>query len=106
MQGSSHVIIALESATGNVVGFINAISDGVLSAYIPLLEVLPDYQHQGIGKELVRRMLDRLKEFYMIDLTCDAELQQFYTHLEMIPSQGMMIRNYGTLSNLNDKVSS
>ncbi len=28
----------------SVVGFVNALSDGRLSAYIPLLEVLPDYR--------------------------------------------------------------
>ena len=32
---------------GRVVGFVTAISDGVLSAYIPLLEVLPEYQGAG-----------------------------------------------------------
>ncbi|WP_338055248.1 GNAT family N-acetyltransferase [Shimazuella alba] len=32
-------------------------SDGVLSAYIPLLGVLPAYQNQGIGKILVESLL-------------------------------------------------
>ena len=40
--------VAMDKNTGQVVGFINAISDGVLTAYIPLLEVLPEYQGKGI----------------------------------------------------------
>jgi len=43
---------------GNAVtGFVTAISDGVISAFIPLLEVLPEDQHQRIGTELVCRSL-------------------------------------------------
>ncbi|MFT4968487.1 MAG: ribosomal protein S18 acetylase RimI-like enzyme [Chitinophagales bacterium] len=35
-----------------VIGFINAISDKTLSAYLPLIEVLPSYQKQGVGKNI------------------------------------------------------
>ena len=64
-----------------VVGFVTAISDGVMSAFIPLLEVLPEYQHRGIGTELVHRLLEQLSELYMIDLCCDADLEPFYNAL-------------------------
>src|SRR6266516_4620599 len=67
---SDHVVLALDEETGRVVGFVTAISDGVLSAYIPHLEVLPAYQGRGIGSELVRRMLERLSGLYGIDLCC------------------------------------
>ena len=40
LRQSSEVLLAIDTTTGEVVGFITAISDGVLSAYIPLLEVL------------------------------------------------------------------
>jgi ribosomal protein S18 acetylase RimI-like enzyme len=49
LRESYAVELALDG--DNVVGFATAISDGVLSAFIPLLEVLPEYQHQGIGTE-------------------------------------------------------
>ena len=94
LQGSDAVVLAVEGEAGRVVGFITAITDGVLSAYIPLLEVLPDWQGQGIGQELVRRMVDRLRNLYMIDLLCDEDLQPFYERLGFQRSQGMMIRNY------------
>jgi len=93
LTNSYKVVLAIDDKTGNVVGFITAISDGVLSAYIPLLEVLPAYQGQGIGQELTRRMLDKLSGMYMVDLSCDKELQSFYARLGMKPAGGMSIRN-------------
>ena len=83
---------APDAAVDRVVGFITAISDGVLAAYIPLLEVLPDYRGQGIGTELVRRLLHKLNGLYMVDVLCDPGLQPFYARLGMLPSTGMMIR--------------
>ena len=92
LQQSSHIVLALDG--NQVVGFINAISDNVLSAYIPLLEVLPKYKNKGIGSELVKRMKDKLKDFYMIDLTCDKDVQSFYKKLGFSESTGMYLRNY------------
>ncbi len=94
LQGSSHVVLAVDDATGNVVGFITAVSDGVLSAYIPLLEVLPACQGQGIGLELTRRMVEQLRHLYMVDLLCDEPLQAFYAKLGMHRATGMLLRNY------------
>ena len=79
LRGSSHVVLAREGR--RVVGFVTAISDGVLSAYIPLLEVLPDFRGRGIGKELTRRLLGELDGLYMVDLSCDEELVPFYEAL-------------------------
>ena len=94
LANSDEVVLAVDDETGDVVGFITAISDTVLAAYIPLLEVLPAYRGRGFGRELVRRMLDRLKGLYMVDLLCDPDLQPFYASLGMVPATGMMIRYY------------
>lgn len=94
LEGSDHVVIAVDEMSGRVVGYITAITDGVLAAYIPHLEVLPEWQDQGIGSELVRRMLARLGDLYMIDLLCDPELQPYYERFGFRRSQGMLIRNY------------
>ena len=79
LRGSHAVELALDDDA--VVGFVTANGDGVMSAFIPLLEVLPEYQHQGIGTELVHRLLGQLDDLYMIDLCCDADLEPFYTAL-------------------------
>jgi ribosomal protein S18 acetylase RimI-like enzyme len=94
LERSDHVVLALDDATGQVVGFVTAVSDGVISAYIPLLEVLPAYRSAGVGSELMRRMLDLLGDLYMVDLLCDRELQPFNERLGMRRAVGMMHRNY------------
>ncbi|WP_409276118.1 GNAT family N-acetyltransferase [Neobacillus sp. SCS-31] len=92
LGNSSHIVIAVDD--NKVVGFITATSDGVLSAYIPFLEVLPEYQGKGIGKELVKRMLEQLGSIYMIDLCCEDDLVPFYEKIGMFRSNGMLFRNY------------
>ena len=73
LAGSFKVVLARDE-TGGLVGFATAISDGVLSAYVPLLEVLPEFQGRGIGTELMLRLLEQLQGLHMIDLMCDSEL--------------------------------
>jgi len=94
LKNSTYVVLAVDEAAQNVVGFVTAIADGVLIAYIPLLEVLPAYRGQGIGTELMRRMLNLLRDYYAVDLVCDPEMQPFYTRLGMKPHRAMIVRNY------------
>ena len=94
LRNSDCIVVALDTDRSCVVGFITALTDTVQSAFIPLLEVLPEYQRQGIGSELTRRMLAKLKGIPAIDLTCDPALQKFYGKFGMIPSVGMVIRDY------------
>jgi ribosomal protein S18 acetylase RimI-like enzyme len=98
LRGSSHVWIALDDTNGQVAGFINALSDGVLSAYIPLLEVLPAYQGRGIGHALVERMLHTLHGLYAIDLVCDPELVAFYARFHGTPYQAVIWRDRAALA--------
>ncbi|HSM58313.1 MAG TPA: GNAT family N-acetyltransferase [Candidatus Sulfomarinibacteraceae bacterium] len=92
LQGSDYVVLALEG--DDVVGYITAISDGVSCAYIPHLEVRESRRGQGIGSQLVHRMVSRLQGLYMIDLMCDADVQPFYEQLGFQRATGMLIRNY------------
>ena len=84
----------LAIADTQVVGFITAVSDGILSAYIPLLEVLPEFQRRGIASDLTQRMLESLDHLYMVDLLCDRHVQPFYARLGMQEATGMLRRNY------------
>jgi len=94
LKNSSHFVLAIDTENKRVIGFVTAITDKTLAAYIPFLEVLPAYQKKGIGKKLVVRMLEILKDYYMVDLLCDPELQPFYENVGMSKATGMMRRNY------------
>ncbi len=95
LKGSDFRILALLK-NRRVVGFITAITDGVSCAYIPYLEVLPEWQGKGIGTKLMIRMMGKLETTYAIDLTCDEEVKGFYENLGFKESRGMTIRNYGS----------
>jgi ribosomal protein S18 acetylase RimI-like enzyme len=94
LHGSSHVVLAIDEGSGSVVGFVTAVSDGLLSGYIPLLEVLPSHRGRGIGGELMRRMMERLADLYMVDLVCDSDLEAFYERLGMRPAHAMVVRRH------------
>jgi GNAT superfamily N-acetyltransferase len=94
LQGSSAIVLAFDPELERVVGYITAISDGVSCAYIPHLEVLETQRGGGIGSELVRRMIEKLQNLYMIDLMCDPDLQPFYARLGLRPHTGMIVRNF------------
>lgn len=93
LSGSEEVVLAIDSDAGDrVVGFVTAVGDGVFASYIPLLEVLPDNQGQGIGSELVRRLLRRLADRYMVDLVCADDLIPFYERFGMVRYGAMVLR--------------
>ncbi|MBV9354372.1 MAG: GNAT family N-acetyltransferase [Chloroflexi bacterium] len=94
LANSDYLVVAVDEASGQVLGFITALSDGVLTAHISLLEVLPTHRRRGIGSELVQRMLLKLQHLYAVDLLCDPELQSFYGKLGMVRASGMCIRRY------------
>ncbi len=92
LESSDHFVLAMED--DDVIGFVTAITDGVLSAFITLLEVLPQYHNQGIGQALINQLLDEIGDIYMIDLVCDANLSRFYAELGFATATGMSRRDY------------
>jgi GNAT superfamily N-acetyltransferase len=93
LRNSTHVVVARDDA-GAVIGFVTALSDGVLSAYIPLLEVVPAYRGKGVGTDLLRRLLSTLNGLYMVDVMCDADVRPFYERLGFVAANGAIMRNY------------
>lgn len=55
---SWRVIGAYDRATGRMVGFARAVSDGVALAYLADLFVVDDMRGKGLGKGLVTAMID------------------------------------------------
>ena len=60
MKNSDRVVSAWHG--GRLVGLMNAISDGAMTAYFHYLLVQPDYQKKGIGAKLVAMMLDHYRD--------------------------------------------
>ena len=97
LRGSEHIVLAHESESGRIVGFVSVVGDGVLAAYIPLLEVLPEFQGRGIGTELVQRALELVGDRYMVDVLCEEGLVTFYERFGMLRVTGMAIRHGAAL---------
>jgi len=98
LHSSAHVWLARDDESRRVVGFVTAISDGVLTAYIPLLEVRPESRRRGVGRELVQRMLATLDHLYAIDVICDDDVRPFYDRFGLRPCGAMVRRNYANQS--------
>ncbi len=98
IEGADYVVLAIDPKTNTIIGYITAISDGVLSAFIPFLEVDAEYQKLGIGHNLVKLMLEQIEGFYMIDLVCDKNLAGFYEEAGLTLWHAMIKRNYNNQS--------
>lgn len=94
LRRATHVVLAIDDETRAVIGFATAISDQVLSGYIPLVEVIPEWQGNGVGTALVGRLLELMSDLYMIDLVCDSGLVPFYERFGMKQGTAMSLRRY------------
>ncbi len=56
MRGASRAIAAFEGE--RIVGFARALFDGASNGYISTVTVASDKRRQGIGRELVKRLMD------------------------------------------------
>jgi len=94
LRASQVVIVAVDRVANAVAGFVTALSDGVLCAHITFLEVRPEYRRRGIGRTLVRRLLNQLEGLYAIDAVCDPDLIPFYEACGMRAAVAVMRRHY------------
>ena len=61
MENSHSVFSAWDE--GKLIGLMNALSDGIMTAYFHYLLVRPEYQGQGVGKALTMQALDFYREY-------------------------------------------
>lgn len=100
LHAASAAIVAIDTDTGNVVGYVTVLSDWLATAFIPNIEVLAAYQRRGIGSGLMTRALAKIAAIPAVDLMCDPEVQPFYARFGMQPLGGMALRRFDL--NIND----
>ena len=86
--GSSHVVTAWDGES--LVGCVRVLSDGKFRSVIYDLAVLPTYQRRGIGRELVRRCLERYPDTEWMVQTDKA--QGFYEKIGFAVSGDVFLR--------------
>ena len=80
LSGSSTVFSAWDGE--KLVGLINALDDGELTAYIHYLLVAPEYHGLGIGKHLALSMRNKYCDYlYVVLIAENAESIGFYEKL-------------------------
>lgn len=78
MKNSGSVFTAWDN--DKLIGLINALDDGIMTAYVHYLLVNPEYQGKGIGKELVRLISEKYKDYLRIVLIAYDKEVGFYQH--------------------------
>lgn len=76
MKNSGAVFTAWDN--DKLVGLINALDDGIVTAYVHYLLVNPQYQGKGIGKELVRLISGKYTDYLRIVLIAYDKEVAFY----------------------------
>jgi ribosomal protein S18 acetylase RimI-like enzyme len=76
MKNSDAVFTAWDNQ--KLVGLINVLDDGIMTAYIHYLLIMPEYQHCGIGKSLIKMVIDKYKSFLRILLIAYGSEIGFY----------------------------
>lgn len=73
-ENSLHVLAAF-TEEGILVGVLRAVGDGASILFIQDILVTPEYQHQGIGTNLLQQTLEKYKNVYQIQLTTDNSMK-------------------------------
>ncbi len=88
IRNSHRVISAWDG--DKLIGLINALSDGVMTAYFPYLLVRPEYQKLGIGKRLVDIILEEYKDYARKVLIAYDNAIDFYQKCGFEVGQGRL----------------
>lgn len=86
IKNSHRVISAWEGE--KLVGLINSLSDGVITAYFHYMLVRPEYQRRGIGKKLVNIMLEEYPNYRTKVLISYDYATEFYKSCGFKKEQG------------------
>jgi ribosomal protein S18 acetylase RimI-like enzyme len=84
---SDQVITAWDGE--KLVGLVNTIADGSLTAFIPYLLVNPEYQKQGIGGTLIGMIISVYEGYERIVLLTEKDTVDFYKKSGFVDAQGI-----------------
>jgi GNAT superfamily N-acetyltransferase len=76
MKNSDTVYTAWDGET--LIGLINVLDDGIMTAYIHFLLIRPSYQSHGVGRELLRLVKEKYKSYLRLVLISYDQKVNFY----------------------------
>ena len=76
MKNSGAVFTAWDD--NKLIGLVNALDDGIMTAYVHYLLINPAYQGKGVGKELVRLISEKYINYLRIVLIAYNKEIEFY----------------------------
>jgi len=87
IQGSFAFAVIIDKKTSKAIGMGRIISDGVSDAYIQDLVILKKYRNLGIGKKLVKFLIDfcKSKKITWLALIAEPDQDKFYEPLGFKP---------------------
>lgn len=72
---------------GRLIGLANAMSDGSMTVYFHYVLTDPDYQGQGVGKEIMKMMLEKYETMRTKVLVSYPKAVGFYESLGFEPEE-------------------
>lgn len=83
ITGSFAFAVVTHKSTDKAIGMGRVLSDGVSDAYIQDLVILPEYRNKGIGKKLVKKLIDycKSKNIFWIALIAEPDQDGFYKEI-------------------------
>lgn len=94
LEKSLYVLAAYNGK--DVVGLLRAVGDGASIMFVQDILILPAYQRQGIGRQLVQEFLAEYRTVYQIHLLTDQseKTEHFYTALGFQPVEEVACRAF------------
>jgi ribosomal protein S18 acetylase RimI-like enzyme len=74
-------VVALVTVNGRIIGFGRAMTDGVFNAAIYDVIVHPEFQKQGIARQIMEYLLEKLSNISCVHLISTSGNEDFYKKL-------------------------
>jgi ribosomal protein S18 acetylase RimI-like enzyme len=88
IQNSDCAVVAL--ANGVIVGFARAITDHLSNGYVSMLLVLPSHRRMGVGRSLMKNLLERSSGITWVLRASREGAKEFFSSLGFMPSADAM----------------